>query len=86
MDERGHRDSRQHSETVSHILNIPTEPNDPAYPTPLMDGLTKREYFSGLAMRGLIADPSCNGETCAKTSVHFADALIAELNKTTAES
>ena len=46
-------------------------------------GLTKREYFSAMAMQGLIASHGGGGggEQCAKQSVTFADALLAELDK-----
>lgn len=49
-------------------------------------GLTKREYFAGLAMQGLTAyhDPELHSETAqslALRSVALADALITELNK-----
>lgn len=49
-------------------------------------GLTKREYFAGLAMQGLLAaDAKYNGKTndresLAVDAIAFADALIAELN------
>lgn len=60
-----------------------TKPNDPAFPTEthaILDGLTKREYFAGLAMQGLCADTNYDGDVAA-SSVKLADALIAELNK-----
>ncbi len=47
-------------------------------------GLTKREYFAGLAMQGLI---TLKGSDCmdkditAKQCVKMADALLAELEK-----
>lgn len=48
-------------------------------------GLTKREYFAGLAMQGLLASWPENGRLNPdKTAEHatlFADALIAALNK-----
>jgi hypothetical protein len=54
-------------------------------------GLTKREWFAGLAMEGLLADSEDRseeikpGETCAEATarlaVEHADALIKELNK-----
>lgn len=74
-------------------------PNDPVYPIhnpeglpyvpyPPTAGLTKREYFAGLAMQGLIAN-DCGDweeeenpiEEMAMYSVEYADALLAELNK-----
>lgn len=62
----------------------------PAFPkvTPdgdqLQNGLTKREYFAGLAMQGLLASYAGihtipNPEILAKKSVQFADALLTEL-------
>ena len=45
-------------------------------------GLTKREYFAGLAMQGFCADKSVNGfENIAKYSVEVADILLKELDK-----
>ena len=60
--------------------------NDPSYVFPALfegsgvGGLSKREYFAGLAMAGLM-DP-CEGLSvteCADLSVKQADALIAAL-------
>jgi len=58
------------------------------YTTP---GLTKREYFAGLAMQGLLHNFRDNGmyehskshPMVSKESVRCADSLIAELNKET---
>lgn len=46
-------------------------------------GLTKREYFAGLVMQGMVAHPSYRGEYAAyaKYAVAAADALLAELEK-----
>lgn len=44
-------------------------------------GLTKREYFAGLAMQGIV-DRYLNYEDIAHDAVKMADALLAELNKT----
>lgn len=45
-------------------------------------GLSKREYFAGLAMQGLSAEPSTSSTaSIAKWSVEMADALLAELEK-----
>lgn len=67
--------------------------NEPAYPIPASDlsgsyeaapGLTIREHFAGLAMQGLLASPSYDGQqftTIAHDAVEAADALIAELAK-----
>ena len=60
-----------------------TEPGQHAFPTPeyCKWGMTKREYFAGLAMQGQIAHyGSANSEAVAKLAVKAADALIIELN------
>ena len=46
-------------------------------------GLTKREYFAGLALQGLLANPEIPiGELSNATeAVEYADALITALNK-----
>lgn len=50
-------------------------------------GLTKREYFAGQAMQGMLAHANLNMRseglpaTIAESSVVVADALIAELEK-----
>jgi len=46
--------------------------------------LTKREYFSAMALQGLMANPDWTSNTIssiAEVSVKAADALIAELNR-----
>lgn len=44
-------------------------------------GLTKREWFAGMALSGLVADDACPSvELAVKTSVAMADALIEALN------
>jgi hypothetical protein len=48
----------------------------------VIDGLTKRELFSAMAMQGLLACPPKNSElSIAETAVSTADALIVELAK-----
>jgi len=47
-------------------------------------GLTKREYFVGLAMQGM-AGSDLIYEDIAHDAVKMADALLAELNKTRSE-
>lgn len=47
--------------------------------------LTKREYFAGLAMQGLISSPNLNtlqGLEIAENSVKLADALLKALEQT----
>lgn len=66
--------------------------NQPAFPNldPYIDisdhGLTKREYFAGLAMQGLLAegylrhqDDDCS--LIARCAVNFADELLNQLNQ-----
>ena len=54
----------------------------------LQDGLTKREYFAGLALQGICVNAGRNGhdfnkkEKIAKASIELADALLKELSKT----
>lgn len=50
------------------------------------NGLTKREYFAGLALQGLLSDTGLSGEDWKATdfpreAVAFADLLIDHLNK-----
>ena len=48
-------------------------------------GLTKREYFAGLAMQGILANSSLNNlkeETVAEISVLCADKLLENLENT----
>lgn len=72
-----------------------TNPNDPAFGHGAENGhccgLTKREYFAAMAIRGVIewdatmhqSRPDYAGkiENIVKSSVQMADALIAELSK-----
>lgn len=66
-----------------------TTANDQAFPTPEGDfthyvaGLTKLEYFAGLAMQGLCCNPviAANNEAVAAVAVSMAQALISELEK-----
>ena len=44
-------------------------------------GLTKREYFAGLAMQGLLADGILDFESVADIAVDQADELIEALQK-----
>jgi len=56
--------------------------------TSLREGLTKREYFAGLAMQGVLSHNSKYSPTpnqaadIATYAVQIADALLEELNKT----
>lgn len=79
-------------------LNNMENGNNPIYPDPmrgaeqsftnqspyeLPTGLTKREYFAGLAMNEFIAygQAHISFEACAADSVKMADALLKELDK-----
>jgi hypothetical protein len=50
-------------------------------------GLTKREYFAGLAMQGFCSNPNANPtiqahiDNLAEDSVNMADALLEQLTK-----
>lgn len=78
-----------------------TKPNDPAFNGEIYNdsgikliretginivGLTKREYFAGLAMLGLLAGSEGKVNWTEKQfsigAINLADALIAELSKT----
>lgn len=69
--------------------------NEPAYPSSktwnddngnwgIPYGLTKREYFAGLAMQGILANgwDKAFRSNMAKQAIAYADALLAELEKT----
>lgn len=62
-----------------------TNPKDPAFPTGgIYSGLSKREYFAGLALQGFISRGALAYDTSdiiSVQSVVFADALIEALNK-----
>lgn len=47
-------------------------------------GLTKREYFAGLALQGIAADPDFSGdaEDAATIACDYADELLAKLGST----
>lgn len=82
------------SESCSLGVIMKTNPNDNAFATAAATmtdiyethGLTKREYFAGLAMQSQIQDHLATGirpspEAAAMMAVRCADALIAELNR-----
>jgi hypothetical protein len=66
--------------------NKETKPNEPAFAsihTPLLKGLTKREYFAAMALQGMLAKYGSDYQVQnAKEAIYWADALIEELNKT----
>jgi hypothetical protein len=51
------------------------------------EGLTKREYFAGLAMQGLVSSPnySYDADSITKDSAIIADALLKQLEQPTNE-
>ena len=53
-------------------------PNDPLQIC-MKDGMTKREWYAGQALAGLIANPERSGEIAEFTrdAANFADAMIA---------
>ncbi len=61
----------------------------PAYPTSNSDrgieqGLTKREYFAGLAMQGICSNPSLESYSLqekVQSSIAWADELLKQLEK-----
>lgn len=59
----------------------------PAFPPALAGvggGLTKREWFAGLAMQALLADPKFEGDAVSD-ALEFADDMLVELEKDNAE-
>lgn len=71
--------------------NKETKANEPIYPIDYSEdnyvtrGLTKREYFAAIAMKGIITNKDgldIKIERIVESAVDTADALIEELNKT----
>ncbi len=60
-----------------------TDPDEHAFPGSALtsEGITKREYFAGIALKALASTPA-SAELTAQACVRCADALIKELNKT----
>lgn len=61
------------------IRDVTTQSTVPA------SGLSKREYFAGLAMQGLLSkhgDDDYATDSIAKYAISHADALLAELERT----
>ena len=51
------------------------------------DGMTIRQHYAGLALQGVLcADSTYTYEFAAKEAVLYADALIAELNRTASDN
>ena len=51
---------------------------------PIESKLSRREYFAGQALRGLLANPSSNidSEMIAEVAIIYAESLIKEFDKT----
>lgn len=64
------------NEPINSIPDLNNHPSD-------WYGLTKREYFAGLIIQGLLANPNNDGNPkyTAIHAVEVADELIKELNK-----
>ncbi|GEM_PF-4494362 len=63
---------------IKELLGVP----DSAFPSyPFSTGLSRREYFAGLAMQGLLAGGYSSSHLTAVQAVNCADSLLAELNK-----
>lgn len=71
------------AEETAFPVTISIDGNWDKEPPKHLNGLTKREYFAGLAMQGLCADPNpeLKPKVVAEMAVRYADALINELNK-----
>jgi len=67
-----------------------TDPHDAAFRDERNHGLTKLEYFSGVALQGLLANSwhrtACEEKEFAEDAVTIAKAMIKELNKRYSES
>ena len=80
----------EEAEELGYELAFPCLSDNEEYPGQLKaydTGLTKREYFAGLAMQGICANEYINdrydtAKYLAKEAVGFADALLEELSKT----
>ena len=50
----------------------------------ILSGLTKREYFAGLAMQGLLANEygiGVSADDCASYAIKYANALLKQLGE-----
>ncbi|WP_413175400.1 hypothetical protein [Anabaena azotica] len=68
-------DSQEEQEIVT------TEKDDNALPLGCECGLTKKEYFAGKALQGILSNPSLTHFNATKLAIRKADELIVELNK-----
>lgn len=70
--------SKQESEKINGLA-FPKPDNEEYYP---QDGLSKREYFAGLAMQGMLANKdACDFDAfmTASISIEYADELLKQL-------
>ena len=66
---------------ISPVFNEETGVPEISEETKFNLGLTKREYFTGLAMQTLVTADCSDCQGCAAQSVEMADALLLELEK-----
>ena len=68
----------------------PAFPNDTAYRdergTLIGGGMTLRDYFAGQALAGMLADGSYSFNGAAQDAYAFADAMLAERERTEANN
>ena len=75
----------QSNEWINDLEKHINKPDKYGLPPFVGIGLTKREYFAGLAMQGLLSNPSqidtTHFEWVAQHAVGYADALLKEFDK-----
>lgn len=76
----------KNSEQPAHPLEAFKDPNrghgEPDRSHPAYMGLTKREYFAGLAMQALLSNSdTCDSEHLYENCVRNADELLKQLEK-----
>ena len=90
LDEALSKETRESLTEFINKKNMETNPNEPIDSNLLntvvkYSGLTKREYFASMAMKGIITNKDgldIKIERIAESAVDMADSLIEELNKT----
>jgi hypothetical protein len=73
------------NESAQPLLELEPRTEDCMFLSWTTSGLSKREYFAGLAMQGILANPdfsSVNFPLVAKWAVDCTDILLDELAKT----